>query len=77
MQELKPCPFCGSEAVTLVDYDRLGGDDIIISAYVKCSNCCVYKRCATNIRNATFEKVETLFNTTISLWNTRVGEQNE
>lgn len=72
---LKPCPFCGGEATTLVEYNAVGRDSFIVSAYVKCKDCCVSKRCAANIHGATFERVDDLFNTVANQWNMRSEPQ--
>ena len=74
MQELKTCPFCGGEAKTIFDYNQVGGDSFIVSAYVKCSQCGVVRYTTKDIKNAAFEDVIALFEKAISLWNTRIGE---
>ena len=71
MEKLKPCPFCNGEATTEVDYDSVGMGDLVLSAYVKCTECHVGKRCSKNMSHATFEDYLNLFNVAIEAWNTR------
>lgn len=39
MTELKPCPFCGSLAVTEVRVTQMGGGTDIIDFSIVCSDC--------------------------------------
>ena len=71
MNTLKPCPFCGGEAKTLVAYDRVGGDAFVISTYVTCGSCGISKRRSADMKNASFEEWEITFEKTIADWNVR------
>ena len=71
MDDLKSCPFCGDKATTIVDYDKVGGDEFVVSAYVKCSKCGVYKRRSYNMKNASFADWKALFETVTNFWNER------
>ena len=74
MNELKPCPFCGSDPKTIVDYDQVGGDHFVISTYVRCPKCGVYKRRSTDMKGASFTDFENVFAQTIFEWNNRVDK---
>lgn len=74
LTKMKKCPFCGGEPETIVDYDRVGGDEFVLSAYVKCSKCSVYKRRVSNMKDAPFTAYEVLFNSVIADWNKRAEE---
>lgn len=46
MTKLKPCPFCGGEAVRLRVCDEMGvgrhvGDGERVTRYIGCKSCCV------------------------------------
>lgn len=71
MKKLKPCPFCGSDAKTFVDYDRVGSNNFDVSAYVKCSKCGVYKRRSYGMKDGSFDDWEALFETVTNFWNER------
>ena len=70
---LKPCPFCGGEAKTIVSYNECGGDKLILSAYVQCSTCGIYQQIKFDGMNKTFADYYDAFERAISLWNQREG----
>ena len=73
IDQLKSCPFCGSNPKTIVDYDQVGGDHFVISTYVRCPKCGVYKRRSTDMKDASFTDFENVFAQTIFEWNERVN----
>ena len=72
MKDLKACPFCGSKAMTYVDYDQCGGGELLMSAYVQCSDCGIYKRVKFDASNKQFSDFTNAFDRVINLWNQRV-----
>ena len=72
MAELKPCPFCGGEAKTIVDYDTCSSDKLLMSAYVQCSVCGIYQRIKFDASHKRFEDFTDAFERAISLWNQRI-----
>lgn len=76
MDDLKPCPFCGGEAITVVDYDKVGGNELfVVSAYVRCSKCDIYKRRSYNMKEASFADWKALFETVTNFWNERSNRE--
>ena len=71
MEKLKPCPFCGGEAKTIVDYNQCGGNELIMSAYVQCSVCGIYQRVKFDAYQKEFSDFINVFERAISLWNQR------
>lgn len=76
MEDLKPCPFCGSEAETNVSYAKIDGHEVTMCAEVSCSNKqCRVGKCAlfmgTNVR---FEEYISAFEKAIAAWNRRAKE---
>ena len=76
MYELKPCPFCGSEAKTIVDYDTVGGGVFLLSAYVECTGCGVSKRVKFDASRKQFSDYINAFDKAINLWNHRNGGED-
>lgn len=65
MNELKPCPFCGSEAVTKVNASTL-------NAYASCPKCSVVMK--RNFKES--RRIEdALLELIIEAWNRREGEK--
>lgn len=71
MEKLKPCPFCGGEAKTIVDYDGYG-DKLLLSAYAGCTVCKIYQRVRFEATNKSFSDFINAFEQAINLWNQRV-----
>lgn len=71
MDKLKPCPFCGGEAKTIVDYNKCSGNELILSAYVQCSTCGIYQKIQFDAMNKPFYEFEDAFTRAIFLWNQR------
>ena len=71
MEELKPCPFCGGEAVSIVDYDTIVSDKMLMSAYIKCTVCGVAQRVKFDATRKPFTAYTDVFERAVSLWNTR------
>ena len=71
MADLKPCPFCGGEAKTVVGYDTVGGGEFKLSAYVQCTVCGIYQRIKFDAYQKQFSDYEDVFERAISLWNQR------
>lgn len=72
MDELKACPFCGGEAKTSVNYNECGGGKLLLSAYVECSICGIYKRERFDASNMHFSDFIDVFEKVIGRWNQRV-----
>jgi len=72
MEKLKPCPFCGGEARTVVDYDMIDGDrKLFMSAYVKCEVCGIQQRIKFEASKIRFKDYVDVFERAVSLWNQR------
>lgn len=71
MDKLKPCPFCGGEAKTVVDFDMVDGRNIFLSAYCECGICGIYQRIKFDGTQKGFADYIDAFNRAISLWNQR------
>lgn len=63
--ELKPCPFCGANAVTN-DGTELGLGRECVRAYVRCIHCGATISCG-------YDSIAR----TIAAWNKRVGEETK
>jgi len=75
MNNLKPCPFCGGEAKTIADYDSVGANEFLMSAYIQCADCGVYKRVKFNASSKQFSDYIYAFDQVINLWNQRTCEK--
>ena len=76
MKELKPCPFCGCEAVLAVDERFCRSGDILNQIMIQCT------KCGAIMEGDTYQFNKRIFderakNQVIEAWNTRVGEANE
>lgn len=71
MEKLKPCPFCGGDAKTIVDYDTVSRDKVLMSAYVQCTVCGIYQRIKFDATRRQFSDFTDAFDRAISLWNQR------
>ena len=75
--DLKPCPFCGSEAVQAFNKGRYG-----MFGYVKCTMCDGQSKTTALIEPREFESEDEFWNqkawtSAIIAWNTRVDKQSE
>ena len=70
--ELKPCPFCGNNAESIVDYDQCGGKTLMMSAYVRCTVCGVNRRVKFDAYEKPFSVFTDAFGKVIDAWNQRV-----
>ena len=79
MTELKPCPFCGSIPNCGVEFYKICGVEIKLSAVVECTGCGTRKReifkATDNVSFVPFCDYEKAFSKVIKEWNTRVGEK--
>ena len=72
MEKLKPCPFCGGEAKTIVDCYTLGSGKILMSADVQCTVCGIYQRIRFDVSQRKFSDFTDAFDRVVSLWNQRI-----
>ena len=72
-EELKTCPFCGGEAVTVVQVTQMGGNSDYIDFSVVCVNCKTEKMAQLRIKGiASFADVEKTMRRVTEMWNQRV-----
>ena len=72
-EELKTCPFCGGEAVTVVQVTQMGGNSDYIDSSVVCVNCKTEKMAQLRIKGiASFADVEKTMRRVTEMWNQRV-----
>lgn len=72
-EELKNCPFCGGEAVTVVRVTQMGGCADCIDFSVVCVNCKTEKVARLRIEGiALFVDVEKAMQSVTEMWNQRV-----
>ena len=72
-EELKNCPFCGGEAVTVVRVTQMGGNSDYIDFSVVCVKCKTEKMSRLRIEGiAPFADVEKAMRRVTEMWNTRV-----
>lgn len=77
MKELKPCPFCGGEAISGLKWDNFDGGDVWIEACVSCKSCGVQKIKSfrlSGVNFAPFEEALDAINTVQAKWNERKGK---
>ena len=67
MEKLKPCPFCGGEAKTIVDYDTVSSDKFLMSAYVQCTVRGIYQRIKFDASKKQFSNFTDAFDRAVSL----------
>ena len=81
MNELKPCPFCGSNPKCGVSFYESCGAEVKLAATVECTGCGIRKRnifkATDNISFVPFYDYDNAFARVIKEWNKRIGEQNE
>ena len=72
MAELKPCPFCGSQATTEVQVTQMGGGTDQIDFGIVCPSCNIDRTCRLKInKKCTFKDVDEAMNLAIEAWNRR------
>lgn len=71
-ETLKPCPFCGGEAHTVVEYDSVGMSQCNLSAFVECKKCGTTKRVKFAGAGVSFDDYYKAFDEVINKWNERV-----
>ena len=72
-EDLKTCPFCGGEAVTMVQVTQMGGNSDYIDFSVVCGNCKTEKMARLRIEGiALFADVEKAMQRVTEMWNQRV-----
>ena len=72
-KDLKNCPFCGGEAVTMVQVTQMGGGADYIDFSVVCVNCKTEKMARLRIEgSASFADVEKMMQRVTEMWNQRV-----
>lgn len=76
MIELDSCPFCGETPTTNVHYWKCGGDELMLTAAVKCK-CGVEKRCSFQANNVSFNDFYDAFDTVIDSWNRRADNGSD
>ena len=72
MDEIKTCPFCGETPTTNVRYWSCGGDELRLTAEVKCK-CGISKGYSFQGNAVTFDTYIQAFQDAISAWNERVN----
>ena len=70
--ELKPCPFCGGQPRTNVNYRHCGGGDLVLEFAVTCSHCGVRRSVKEDVEDAPFGSYINMMDKAIELWNGRV-----
>lgn len=73
MTELKPCPFCGSKAITQVNFRYHDLIKTELEVKVRCSKCSTDKSKIINICGKSFDEFESYFKAVIEAWNRRVN----
>ena len=78
MEELKPCPFCGSIPQCGTEFYESRGSEVKLAATVKCTGCGVGKRvifkASEPIGYVPFFDFDNAFIDVISEWNRRMGD---
>ena len=69
MEKLKPCPFCGGDPKTRVDY-LYNVCELILRFSVEC-NCGVKRTLTKKVCSDSFDKYIKIMDETIELWNRR------
>ena len=75
-EELKPCPFCGTEPKTAINYVRCGGEELTLAYSVFCPACKITKRFVINSEGLSFKEYVEAMNNVIIMWNCRVKEND-
>lgn len=79
MNELKPCPFCGSIPQCGVEFYSTYGGEVKLSAVVECTGCGIRKRNIFKVTDSVsfipFYDYDNAFAEVIKEWNKREGEK--
>lgn len=79
MVELKPCPFCGKQPISGVEfYESCGGTNIKLKAIIYCPICHVGRGNifqATDINPVPFFDYEVAFDKAVKAWNQRKNKE--
>ena len=70
--ELKPCPFCGGQPKTSVNYRQCGGGDLVLEFAITCSHCGVKRSVTKEVEDAPFDSYINMMDKAMELWNNRV-----
>lgn len=75
---LKPCPFCGGEAQSGVQFYKSDGSEVTLQAIVKCKEGCVSRnicfKASKIFELVPFEDFSGAFNIIVDKWNTRAED---
>jgi endogenous inhibitor of DNA gyrase (YacG/DUF329 family) len=74
-RKLKPCPFCGKEPKTAINYFKVGGGELQLDFSVICPECKIARRVRDDVEGKEFETYEYYMNEAINLWNDRAEEE--
>ena len=78
MEDLKPCPFCGGDAISGVQLCESAGSEITLQAIIKCKEGCASRitcfKAARAFQLVPFGDFIGAFNATVSKWNERAGD---
>lgn len=81
MEELKPCPFCGSLPHCGVEFYQSCGSEVKLSAVVECTGCGIRKREVFKATDAItfvpFYDYENAFTKVIEAWNSRAERKDD
>lgn len=76
MKDLKPCPYCGGQAVAVVNMMGTTADFI-----VRCFDCGAFRSKELYLQSAAMEDfvryITTAYDSVASMWNQRAGEPAE
>ena len=75
MDNLKPCPFCGTVPKTEVQVTQMGGGEDRVAFSVCCAECGINKTAILVInRSSSFFDVEDAMERAVEAWNRRAKE---
>lgn len=74
-RKLKPCPFCGEEPTTAINYSKVGEGELRLNFSVVCPKCRVSRSICEDVEGKKFEVYRFCMNKVIDKWNERVGEE--
>ena len=74
-KELKPCPFCGEDPTTAINYYRCGGGELELKFSVICPNCKTSKGIYREVEGKDFGTYIEAMNLAIAAWNRRASDK--